>query len=64
MSVPHASIGHNERKTMLNTYASTTYMCAFCENLLGAEAKVCYTCNDYKGVMTIADFSRIYSEEM
>lgn len=49
---------------MLNTYASTTLMCAFCENLISPAAQVCTYCDDYKGIMTIAEFGKIFFEEM
>ena len=48
---------------LLNTYSQTQLMCCYCENLLPSDAKWCVTCNEYKSVMTIADFQKIYGEE-
>jgi hypothetical protein len=48
---------------MLNSYAKTQLMCAFDESLVEASAKLCPTCGDYKGIMTIADFQTVYGEE-
>ena len=48
---------------MLNDYATKTYMCSFCETLVG-ENQLCPKCNDYKGIMTIAEFSAIFEDEM
>lgn len=48
---------------ILNYYAKTQLMCAFCENLLPEDCKICSTCLDYKGIMTILDFQKIYGEE-
>ena len=46
----------------LNDYASTQLMCAFCENLLPSDAKWCASCNEYKGVMTVEQFEKVYGE--
>lgn len=47
----------------LNSYAQTQLMCVYCEGLLPENAQWCNFCNEYKGVMTIADFQKIYGEE-
>ena len=35
----------------------TTYYCVFCDNKVGNE-KVCLSCNEYKGVVTEAEFNQ------
>ena len=45
---------------MLNDYANTQLMCCYCENLLPSDAKWCETCNEYKSVMTVADFQEMF----
>lgn len=48
---------------LLNKYAETQLMCCYCENLLPENAQWCANCNEYKSVMTIADFQKYYGEE-
>ena len=47
----------------LNSYVDTQLMCAYCEGLLPENAMFCNFCKEYKGVMTIANFQKIYGEE-
>ncbi|CAB4148519.1 hypothetical protein UFOVP534_9 [uncultured Caudovirales phage] len=35
----------------------TIYYCVFCDNKVGNE-KVCLNCNEYKGVVTEAEFNQ------
>jgi hypothetical protein len=37
------------------------YYCVFCENKVGNE-KVCLSCNEYKGVVTEAEFKKLQIE--
>jgi hypothetical protein len=39
----------------------TTYYCVFCENEVGNE-KVCFDCNEYKGVVTESEFRKLQLE--
>jgi hypothetical protein len=31
-------------------------VCCFCDNELSLDSRVCYTCHEYKGVMTVEAF--------
>ena len=44
-----------ERKTKMKTL-----ICAFCENVYSAGTSYCSNCVEYKGIMTIEAFDRIY----
>jgi len=35
-------------------------ICAFCENVYKSGTKVCWNCQEYKGIMTIEEFDAIY----
>lgn len=35
-------------------------ICCFCERLCSAETEWCDNCDEYKGLMTIAEFDAIY----
>lgn len=35
-------------------------ICCFCEKDLEMGARICGYCNDYKGVMTVTEFEKIY----
>jgi len=37
-------------------------ICCFCESVHSAEAKFCFDCNEYKGLMTISDFDKYYGK--
>ena len=39
-------------------------ICCFCEIDLDTNAKFCWNCNEYKGVMTLADFEKYYGERI
>ena len=28
-------------------------VCCFCDNELSSDSRVCYTCHEYKGIMTV-----------
>lgn len=38
-------------------------ICCFCETISPAEIEWCDTCDEYKGLMTLADFNRYYGED-
>ena len=38
-------------------------ICCFCEKTFSAGTKICGFCNEYKGLMTIADFEKTYGKE-
>jgi RNA polymerase subunit RPABC4/transcription elongation factor Spt4 len=46
----------------LNDYAQDTKICCFCERIFDADEFLCGLCNDYKGMMTIAEFNRVYGD--
>ena len=48
---------------MLNTYSVTQLMCAYCEKLIGADETYCEPCNEYKGIMTVAQFQKTFGED-
>lgn len=48
---------------LLSEYAETQLMCEYCENLVPENQGYCIPCNEYKSVMTIAQFQKIYGEE-
>ena len=37
-----------------------TKICCFCELELSEASRFCPNCNEYKGVMSITDFEKIY----
>lgn len=39
-----------------------TLICIFCSSTIGDEYPVCLSCNEYKGVMTLADYKSCYPE--
>ena len=39
-------------------------ICCFCEIELAFDAKFCWNCNEYKGVMTLENFEKIYGERI
>lgn len=39
-----------------------TLICIFCSATIADEMPVCLACNEYKGVMTLADFAIHYPE--
>ena len=39
-------------------------ICCFCEIDLDTNAKICWNCNEYKGVMTLVDFEKVYGERI
>ena len=43
-------------------FDESTLVCAFCETIYEADTKVCYVCEDYKGLMTIVEFEHTYGE--
>lgn len=38
-------------------------ICCFCEKEFIAGTRICVVCNDYKGMMTLADFEKTYGKE-
>lgn len=47
----------------LQEYAKTQLICAFCDNLLPANAEWCESCQEYKGVMTLCDYENAFGTE-
>lgn len=39
-------------------------ICCFCETEYESYTMMCYSCNEYKGLMTIADFEKYYGERV
>ena len=39
----------------------TIYYCVFCDNKVGNE-KVCFNCNEYKGVVTESEYKELQKE--
>ena len=37
-----------------------TLICIFCSSTVGDDVKVCLACNEYKGVMSLADYAFHY----
>ena len=48
-------ISYNERNEMKNTIHSHL-VCCFCDNEIAFDTRVCGTCHDYKGIMTVEAF--------
>ena len=42
----------------------TKLICCFCEKVYSSETKFCVFCNEYKGLMSISDFDKIYGERI
>ena len=40
---------------MMNT-AHDHLVCCFCDNDLSLDSRVCFTCHEYKGIMTVEAF--------
>lgn len=45
---------------MENTMTPDTLICIFCSSTVSDEMPVCLSCDEYKGVMTLADFAIHY----
>ena len=39
-------------------------ICCFCETEYDFNTKICSFCDEYKGIMTIVDFEKIYGERI
>jgi hypothetical protein len=40
----------------------TKLICCFCEKVYSSETKFCFSCNEYKGLMTITEFDKYYGK--
>jgi formate-dependent nitrite reductase cytochrome c552 subunit len=49
-----------EKKGMVSKMK--TLICCFCETEYLLGTKICSFCNEYKGLMTISDFEKVYGE--